>query len=118
MTATQSRLLGFALLLAAIAFVVFLAKGSDAVDASATTPDALARKQQLEEATAKLRARFDSGAYIQRTKQLSDREELEVIVIPEGYTEELDTRCIVYRNLELKTSSMTCSGILFRQAAS
>ncbi len=118
MTANQSRLLGVALLLSAIAVIARLAVGVDASgpeergDARETL-----RREALEASYAKSRARLEAGAYIASRKRISDSEEIETVVIPEGQAEELDTRCLIYKNSELRTSSITCTGILFRQSA-
>jgi hypothetical protein len=120
MTANQSRLLGVALLAVVIATIAQLSRREDAADGAAgrgSTPEALAKKQAVELDLARAKARFENGAFIQRSKRISDTEELQIIVVPEGYTEELDTRCIVYRNLQSGTSSISCTGVLFRQPA-
>ena len=118
MTVWQSRLLGVALLLATVGVVLRLAAHSDAADSGATSPstaDVLAKKALLDDAVARAKARLDGGPYVLRTKQVSPSEQLQVIILPEGYTEELDTRCVVYTNSELHTSAITCTGIMFRQ---
>src|SRR5262245_37818050 len=119
MTNSQSRLLGIALLLLTAGVVAYLARLNDAADGSGSDAvrQALARKLQDEQEYARARARLDAGAYVVRSKRLSDSEEIEIILIPEGMTAELDTRCVVYKNVELRTSSITCSGILFSQPA-
>ena len=120
MTATQSRLLGVALLLASISVVLRLTSGSDPSESATAegSRDAIARKAQMEQESARSRARFEEGAFVKSSKQLSDHEVLQVIVIPESYVEELDTRCVVYQNLESRTSTMDCSGAMFRRPAS
>jgi len=118
MTANQSRLLGVALLLSAVGLSAYLARLNNPPDDAAerkAAQDAIARRLKLEESYARSKARLDAGAYIAATKRISDSEEIQTIVIPEGYTEELDTRCIVYKNAELRTSSISCTGINFRQ---
>ncbi len=120
MTANQSRLLGVALLLAAIAGFVQLARLNEPADGAADrglAQDVLARKHEAEQELARSRARLEAGAFVLRRKHLSDSEDIEVIVIPEGLADALDTRCIVYRNSELRTSSIACSGIYFPPAA-
>jgi hypothetical protein len=119
MSANQSRLLGVALLLSAIAVLVRLGGGGDAGDRSddKVAQDALARKHELEQSYAKSRARLEAGPYISSSKHISDSEEIQTIVIPESMSEELDTRCIVYKNAELKTASISCTGILFRHSS-
>ena len=119
MTANQSRLLGVALLLATMGFIKYLAKLNDAPDDSAerAVQQALANKYQAEREVARSRARLEAGAYVLRSKRLSDSEELQVIVVPENNSEEFDTRCVVYKNSDLRTSSITCTGIYFRPPA-
>lgn len=68
------------------------------------------REQQLDEAVRQARARLDRGAYVHTRKRISDTEEVEVLIVPEAQADALDTRCIVYTNTELKTSSITCNG--------
>ena len=114
MTAMQSRLLGVALLLSAVSFVMYITRSDDAAQDRAPSPDAGTSAREI----AQSRARFESGPYIAIAKQLSDRENIQLIVIPEGYSTELDTRCVVYENLELRTSTITCSGPMFRPATS
>ena len=116
MTNMQSRLLGVAVLLAAVAFVVHITRSGDAAQDRGPSPDAA--NSALAGEIAKSRARLESGAFIASAKQLSDHETIQQIVIPEGYTSELDTRCVVYENLELRTSTITCSGPMFRSATS
>lgn len=119
MTANQSRLLGVALLLFTVGLISYLAKRNDTPDDSAerAVQQSLASKYQAEEEIARARARLEAGGYVLSNKRISDNEQLQIIVIPEGYTPELDTRCIVYKNSDLRTSSITCSGVLFRQPA-
>jgi hypothetical protein len=120
MSANQSRLLGVVLLLLVIAAFTQLSMREDAVDGTVdrtSTPESLAKKKLVEQDLARAKARFESGAFIQRSKRISDTEELQIIVVPEGYAEELDTRCIVYKNLQTGTSSISCTGVLFRQPA-
>lgn len=119
MTANQSRLLGVALLLSAVSVVMYLAKRNDAPDDSGerAVQQALAKKYQVEQEVARSRARLEAGAFILRSKRVSDSEVIQVVVIPESTTEELDTRCIVYKNSELRTSSIACSGVYFRPPA-
>ena len=116
MTAGQSRLLGVALLLATVAFVMHITNSGDAAQDRGPSPDA--GNSALAREIAQSRTRFESGPYVAKAKQLSDRETIQLIVIPEGYTSELDTRCVVYENSELRTSTITCSGPMFRPAAS
>ena len=120
MTANQSRLLGVALLLSAVAVVMRFSGSGDAGDGApvpAAARSAPAGAHEVDLAGARSRARLEAGAYIAGSKRISDSEEIQTVVIPEGRSEELDTRCIVYKNAELKTSSITCSGVLFRQSA-
>ena len=119
MTANQSRLLGVALLLAAISAVMYLARLNDAFDGAAdrrAAQEAVAHRQQVEQELARSRARLERGAYVLNAKRISDSEEIQTILIPEGHSEELDTRCVVYKNTELHTSSIACTGILFSRA--
>jgi hypothetical protein len=114
MTANRSGLLGVALLFGTVTAVMFLFRGGDGADNAANVNEAqraLARKQQLEQAYAQSRARLELGAYVLSSKRVSETEEIATLVIPEGLAEELDTRCVVYKNSELRTSSITCSGI-------
>lgn len=119
MTANQSRLLGVVLLLSAVGLISYLTRLNNAPDDSAehAVQQSLVNKYQAEEDLARARARLEAGGYILSSKRLSDNEQLQIIVIPEGYTPELDTRCIVYKNSDLRTSSITCTGVLFRQPA-
>lgn len=119
MTANQSRLLGVALLLSAAGLVSYLARLNDAPDDSAerAVQQSLVNKYQAEGEIARARARLEAGGYVLSTRHLSDNEQLQIVVIPEGYTPELDTCCIVYKNSDLRTSSITCTGVLFRQPA-
>jgi hypothetical protein len=116
MTPTQSRLLGVAILLSAIAFVMHITSGGDAAQDRGPSPDA--GNSALAREIAQSRARFESGPYVANAKQLTDRENIQLIIIPEGYTSELDTRCVVYENSELRTSTITCSGPMFRPTTS
>ncbi len=117
MTAMQMRVVGVAILAAVVAILMNVVKGGDMASGGSSSPEALARQNQLETDAARSRARFDAGAYILRSKQLSEHEELKLIVIPEGYVEDLDTRCVVYQDSELRTSTITCNGIKFRSLA-
>ena len=117
MTAMQSRLLGVAILVGTVAIVTHVVKGSDPASASGPSREGPAGKEQTEIEAAQARARLERGAYVLSSKRLSDHEEIVQIVIPEGYVEDLDTRCVVYRDVELRTSTMTCSGIKFRSHA-
>ena len=117
MTANQLRLLGVALLLAAAAAAPQLLGlfGGDSADNGLERSAARnsTRQQQLERTQ---QERLDHGAYVLRSKQLTETESVETIVIPEALSSEFDTRCVVYRNSELRTSSIACAGILFRQS--
>ena len=106
MTANQ-RLLGVALLLAAAAAALQLAVlfGRDPAEAERRTAPGASQQERL-----------DRGAYVVRSKQITDTENVQTIVIPEGLSTEFDTRCVVYQNSELRTSSITCTGILFRHS--
>jgi hypothetical protein len=120
MTANQSRLLGLAILVASVAVVTHLLRGAGTSDVAADNRPAteIVGRTAIEDAdSTRLRARFDAGAYVAHRKQLADGEEIVEIVIPEGLSEELDTRCIVYRNAGQPIPSMACSGIRFGQPA-
>jgi hypothetical protein len=117
MTANQSRLLGVALLLAAVSAVIQLARGGDTADGVTerrTAGDASAGKQRTDQSDARAKARLEHGAYILRSKRISDAETIETIIVPESLSDEFDTRCIVYQNADLRTSSITCTGVLYR----
>jgi hypothetical protein len=90
MTVNQSRLLGVAVLVSLVSLAMHLVREN-------------------------ARARLAAGAYVARTRQLSEHQTLVEIVIPEAYSQELDTRCIVYQNAELASSTMDCAGPLFRR---
>jgi hypothetical protein len=110
MTANQSRLLGIAILLAFIALILHLSKSGEAESGSAAVAiQPGAADSDYERA----KARLAQGPYVASIKRLSENEEIEVIVIPESYATESDTRCIVYKNFALGSSSLTCSGTYF-----
>ena len=121
MTANQSRLLGVALLLSAVALVMRLGAGGDSGDGPSDRQGVRAAPagagEQEQPSYAGSTARLEAGAYIAGSKRISDTEEIQTVVIPEGRAEELDTRCIVYKNTEFRSASIICSGILFRQPA-
>ena len=115
MTALQSRMLGIAIAAATLLIVLHLSP-TQSTREDAATSDHRAREQQIEQAVRQARARLDRGAYVHTRKRISDTEELEILIVPEGQTDTLDTRCIVYNNSELQTSSITCSGLAWRPA--
>ena len=121
MTANQSRLLGVALLLSAVAMVMQFGAGGDAGDATPARQGAqgapAGMREQEQPSYARSTARLEAGAYIADSKRISDTEEIQTVIIPQGRTEELDTRCIVYKNAEFRSASITCAGVLFRQSA-
>jgi hypothetical protein len=116
MTNLQSRMLGVAIAAAATLFVLHLAPSQNAGD-DAATDDRRIHAQRIEEAVRQARARLERGAYVHSRKRISDTEEIEVLIVPEGTAGTLDTRCIVYTNSELKTSSITCNGAAWQVAA-
>jgi hypothetical protein len=73
-------------------------------------------RRDVEQRYEDARARLAAGARIVSRKRISDTEEIEVVLIPEAYSEALDTRCVVYKNSELNTSSLACSGAGWRRA--
>jgi hypothetical protein len=115
MTNLQSRMLGIAIAAAATLLVLRLAPSQSPRD-DATAGDPRTHEQQLEDAVRQARTRLDRGAYVQMRKRISDTEEVEVLIVPEGAADTLDTRCIVYTNSELKTSSITCNGVAWHAA--
>jgi hypothetical protein len=113
MTNLQSRMLGVAIAAAATLVVLHLAPSQNA-SGDAAPGDRGARQQPIEDAVREARARLERGAYVQSRKRISDIEEVEVLIVPEGTADTLDTRCIVYNNSELKTSSISCNGVGWR----
>ena len=116
MTNLQSRMLGVAIAAAATLLVLHLAPPQNAGDDAATN-DRRIHAQRIEEGVRQARARLERGAYVHMRKRISDTEEVEVLIVPEGAADTLDTRCIVYTNSELKTSSITCNGVAWQAAA-
>ena len=109
MSALQSRLLVAVIFVASATLVVQIAGNHEAASqdrAISHDPDA----QEL----ARLRARFEAGPFLQSSRPISEREIIEVIVIPESYSPDLDTRCVVHQNTESRMSTITCSGPKFR----
>jgi hypothetical protein len=116
MNAHQSRLLGIAVLavtaLVAARLVAYQESRERPVE---NVTDVLAKKAAADEAVARAKARYERGAYILRAKELSSSERLEVILLPEAHSEELETRCIVYKNTENRTSAIACTGVMYSQ---
>lgn len=53
--------------------------------------------------------RFKNWAYIAKEKQITSGETIRLVVIPSPLGHDLfDTKCIIYTNHELRTSSMVC----------
>jgi len=115
MTDLQSRMLGVAITAVAALLVLQLAASQNARDDTAAG-NAGGREQPIEDAVRAARARLERGAYVQSRKRISDNEEVEVLIVPEGTADALDTRCIVYTNYELKTASITCNGVAWQAA--
>jgi hypothetical protein len=109
-------MLGVAIAAAATLLVLRLASSQNAGDDAATS-DRRIHAQQIEDGVRQARARLERGAYVHSRKRISDTEEVEVLIVPEGTADTLDTRCIVYTNSELKTSSITCNGVTWQAAA-
>jgi hypothetical protein len=109
-------MLGVAIAAAATLLVLRLASSQNAGDDAATS-DRRIHAQQIEDGVRQARARLERGAYVHSRKRISDTEEVEVLIVPEGTADTLDTRCIVYTNSELKTSSITCNGAAWQVAA-
>ena len=109
MPALQSRLLVAVIFVASAALVVQFAGNREA------PPQNLAISQDADtQELARLRARFEAGPFLQSSRQISERETIEVVVIPESYSPDLDTRCVVHQNTEIRMSTITCSGPKFR----
>jgi hypothetical protein len=108
-------MLGVAIAAAATLLVLRLASSQNAGDDAATS-DRRIHAQQIEDGVRQARARLERGAYVHSRKRISDTEEVEVLIVPEGTADTLDTRCIVYTNSELKTSSITCNGVTWQAA--
>ncbi|HEY9446356.1 MAG TPA: hypothetical protein VIQ62_04715 [Burkholderiales bacterium] len=116
MTATQSRTLGVALAVAALVVMIGVGREETAEDAPPDKTRRVDRARDVEQRYEDARARLAAGARIVSRKRISDTEEIEVVLIPEAYSEALDTRCVVYKNSELNTSSLACSGAGWRRA--
>lgn len=116
MTNLQSRMMGIAIAAAAALLVLNLSPWSSTRD-EASAAETRTQEQRIEDAVREARARLHRGAYVQTRKRISDTEEVEVLVVPEGSADTLDTRCIVYTNSELKTSSITCNGVAWHAAS-
>jgi len=116
MTATQSRVLGVALAAAALAVVIGVVRQDGAGVEPADATPRVAHAREVERRYEEARARLAAGARIVSRRRISEAEEIEVVLIPEAYSEALDTRCVVYKNSELNTSSLACSGAGWRRA--
>ncbi|MGE5522512.1 MAG: hypothetical protein ACM3SS_02270 [Rhodospirillaceae bacterium] len=109
-------MLGIAVAAAAALVVFHLAPSATPRDDDSSAAQRATREHELQEAVRQARARLERGAYVHTRKRISDTEEVQVLIVPEARADALDTRCIIYTNSELKTSSITCNGPTWHNA--
>lgn len=67
------------------------------------------QRKEHEERRAEASQRFIEWARIAKEKEIATGETIKLVVIPSPLGHELsDTKCLIYTNRELKTSSMIC----------
>ena len=66
------------------------------------------RQQNTTARNAEHSQRFKDWAYVAKVKEIAPGETVKLVVIPSPYSDALDTKCLIYANMELKTNSMIC----------